>query len=158
MAPSFNTLPPRQPSIPPGVYVAKVIAAKEKISEASNDMLVMKLMIPDGRTIGSVLTFVPAAQPVINAFCDSADLPKPTDPDVAVDLNANHCFGRYLYIIAETDNQAGTQPKVTRFLTRAEALAVNPGTNQAHAQRTDAFGASPHETSSVYLLKRNSPD
>jgi hypothetical protein len=26
----------------------------------------------------------------------------------------------------ETDNQTGAQPKVTRFLTRHEALAINP--------------------------------
>jgi hypothetical protein len=124
--PSINKLSPQRSPIGHGVYVAKVIAAKEKISENGSYMLVMKLMIPDGRTIGSVLTFVPAAQPVINAFCYSADLRKPANPDVAVDLNASHCLGRYLYITVKTDNQPGTQPKVTRFLTREEALAINP--------------------------------
>jgi hypothetical protein len=125
--PSINTLSPQRSPIGPGVYVAKVIAAKEKISEAGNDMPVMKLRLPDGRTIGSVLTFVPAAQPVINAFCDSADLRKPADPDVAVDLSDSHCLCRYVYITVsvETDNQTGAQPKVTRFLTRVEALAIN---------------------------------
>jgi hypothetical protein len=126
--PSFNTLSPRQPQFPVGVHIAKVIAAKEKISEAGNDMLILKLMISDGRTIGSVLTFVPAAQPVINAFCDSANLRKPAEADVAVDLNACHCLNRYVYVTVsvETDDQTGAQPKVTRFLTREEALAINP--------------------------------
>jgi hypothetical protein len=73
----------------PGVYVAKVIAAKEKISEVGNEMLIMKLTIPDGRTT-SVLTFCEAARPVISAFCDSADLRKPAEANVPVDLNANH--------------------------------------------------------------------
>src|SRR5262245_6552678 len=102
---SFNTLPPRQPSIAPGIYVAKIVAAKEKISENGNDMLIFKLMIPDGRMIGSVLTFVPAAQPVINAFCDSAELHKPAEADVAVDLHAADCLNRYVYVTisVETD-------------------------------------------------------
>jgi hypothetical protein len=126
--PSFQTLPPAQPSISPGVYVAKIITAKEKISENGNDMLVMKLMIPDGRSIGSVLTFVPAAQPVINAFCDSAELRKPAEADIAVDLRAADCLNRYVYVTisVETDGQTGAQPKVIRFLTREEALAINP--------------------------------
>jgi hypothetical protein len=125
---SFNTLPPAMPPIPAGVHVAKIISAKDKLSDAGNEMIVMKLMIPDGRTIGSVLTFVPAAQPVINAFCDSADLRKPAEADVGVDLFARDCLGRYVYVVVtvETDNRTGVAPKVTRFLKREEALAINP--------------------------------
>jgi hypothetical protein len=105
-----------------------VAAAKEKTSKAGIEMLILRLLLPDGRTIQSVLTFCEAARPVISAFCDSADLRKPAEADVAVDLNASHCLGRYVYIVAsaETDNQTGAQPKVTRFLTREEALAINP--------------------------------
>jgi hypothetical protein len=128
LMPSFTTLPPRRPPIPAGVHVVKIIAAKEKLSEAGKDMIVMKLMVPDGRTIGSVLTFCEAARPVISAFCGSAGLRTPAEADIAVDLTASHCLGRYLYIVVsvETDGQTGTQPKVTRFLTREEALAINP--------------------------------
>jgi hypothetical protein len=126
--PSFNTLPPHQPPIPAGVYVAKVINARECILEAGNGTIVMKLMIPDGRTIGSILTFVPNARVAINAFCDSADLPRPSDPDVAVDLTAARCLGRYLYITVTVviDNAGGLQSRVNRFLTCEEAVALNP--------------------------------
>ena len=62
--PSFNTLPPKPPMITPGVYVAKVTSAKERISNNNHETLVMQLMIPDGRTILSVLTFCEAARPV----------------------------------------------------------------------------------------------
>jgi hypothetical protein len=108
--------------------VAKVVSAKEKISDAGNDMIVMRLSIPDGRTIGSVLTFVPQAQPVINAFCDSAELRKPAQADVAVELTTRDCLGRYVYIAVtvETDNRTGAAAKVTRFLRREEALLLNP--------------------------------
>jgi hypothetical protein len=50
--------------ITPGVYVAKVTSAKERISNNNHETLVMQLMIPDGRTILSVLTFCEAARPV----------------------------------------------------------------------------------------------
>jgi hypothetical protein len=126
LMPSFNTLPPRRPPIAPGVHIANIVVAKEKISEAGNDMLILKLMLPDSRTIGSVLTFVPAAQPVINAFCDSANLRKPAEADVAVDLNSSHVLGRYVYITVSVETDTGAQPKVIRHLTRAEALAINP--------------------------------
>jgi hypothetical protein len=125
---TFHTLLPKPPAIAPGVCVAKVSAAREKVSEAGNEMLVMKLMIPDGRTIGSALTFCEAARPVISAFCESAYLRKPAEPNIAIDLNASHVLNRYVYLVVsvETDGQTGAQPKVTRFLTRAEALAINP--------------------------------
>lgn len=91
-------------------------------------MIVMKLSIPDGRTVSSILTFVLAAQPVINAFCDSADLRKPAEANVAVHLSARDCLGRYVYIVVaiDTDGQTSAASKVTRFLKREEALAINP--------------------------------
>ena len=126
--PSFHTLPPRPAPIPFGVYVAKVAAAKERVSEAGNDMLTLRLVLPDGRMVSSTLTFVPNAQPVINAFCDSADLRKPAEANVSVDLNASHCLGRYVYvtIAVDTDNATGAFSRVTRYLTRSETLAINP--------------------------------
>src|SRR5262245_43882656 len=120
--PSFKTLPPPPLPIPAGVYIAKIINAQERTSSAGNDMIAMKLTIPDGRTINSILTFVPAAEPVINAFCDSADLHKPAEANVAVDLTASDVLDRYLYIVitTESDNQTGAVSKVTRFLRRKE--------------------------------------
>jgi len=126
--PSFETTSPRPPPIPNGIYVAKIVSAKEKVSEANNSMIVMKLMLPDGQTIASTLTFVPNAKVVINAFCESCELIKPAERDVSVELPASVLIDRYCYITItnDADEEGNLSSHVTRFLTRAEALIKNP--------------------------------
>jgi hypothetical protein len=126
--PTFSTLPPSPPPILPGTYIAKVISASERVSEAGNDMIVMRLLLPDGRALPCCLTFVPQARPVLNAFCDSAGLTKPSDPDVEVQLTAEICKGRYLYITVSTEVESSGDPtpRIVRFLTRDQALILNP--------------------------------
>src|SRR5262249_50380413 len=97
IVPRFSTLPPQQPPIPPGVYIGKIVSAIEKISEAGNDLISMRVLFPDAQSLPCCLTFVPQARTAINAFCDSAQLAKPTNPDVEVELTATHCKGRYIY-------------------------------------------------------------
>jgi hypothetical protein len=124
--PVFSTLPPPPPPIPAGVHLGKVVKATEKTSANGNQMISMTIELPppDRQRIGCVLTFVGAAKPVINAFCASAGLPGPTAPDIQVELSAYHCLGRYLYFKVEQDEDGG--PKITRFITREQALAINP--------------------------------
>jgi len=112
-----------------GVYVLKVTKATEKVSERGNPMIVMTLSLPDGRSLGCVLTFVEAARPVINAFCESANLQRPPGDGVEAELSAEHCRGRYVY--ASIFNDAGDltsdpMPDVSRFLTREQAPIKNP--------------------------------
>jgi hypothetical protein len=114
--------------IPDGVYVVKVTKATEKVSERGNEMIVMTLSLPDGRSLSCILTFVEAARPVINAFRSSADLVKPLKDEIKVELTARHCLGRYLYITVVNDAGEVTDdpaPRVSRFLTRDQALAEN---------------------------------
>jgi hypothetical protein len=89
-------------------------------------MISMVLDLAPGRQrIPSILTFVEAARPVINAFCTSAGLLLPAEPDVEVNLTAAACLGRYTYVRIECDSDNG-EPKVTRFIPRATALILNP--------------------------------
>jgi hypothetical protein len=126
--PRFATLPPQQPPIAPGIYVAKISSATERVSENGNDLISMRVVFQDGQSLPCCLTFVPQARPVINAFCDSAQLFKPADPDIEVELTASHCKGRYLYVVVSNDPESNGEPapRITRFLTRESALAANP--------------------------------
>src|SRR6516225_6049998 len=134
--PRFATLPPQQPPIAPGIYVAKISSATERVSENGNDLISMRIVFPDGQSLPCCLTFVPQARPVINAFCDSAQLIKPANPDVEVELTAAHCKNRYLYILLSNDPEANGEPspRITRFLTREAALAVNPSLSKISLQ------------------------
>jgi hypothetical protein len=112
-----------------GVYVLKVIKATEKVSERGNPMIVMTLSLQDGRSLGCVPTFVQAARPVINAFCESANLQRPPGDGVEVELSAKHCRGTYLYATIVNDGgdlSSDPMPHVSRFLTREQALIKNP--------------------------------
>jgi hypothetical protein len=113
--------------IPNGVYVAKIVSAQERCSDAGNDMLVLKLQLPTGETLPCTLTFVPQAAVVISAFCDSCGLLRPEE-GAEVELKPEDCLGRYLYVSivndeSNTDNDP--MPRVTRFLTREAALVKN---------------------------------
>jgi hypothetical protein len=126
--PTFETMSPRQPPIGPGTYIVKIVKAREKVSEKGNDVILMTLALPDSRTITAAITFVDSAKPVINAFVSSCGLTAPSEPGISVDLPANILVGRFCYITVstETDDLGGVYSKVVRYLSRQEALAVNP--------------------------------
>jgi hypothetical protein len=127
--PKFVTSTTNYQAIPDGTYLAKIVSAIERVSERGNEMIVMKLALPDGRTLPCVLTFVPQSKPVVNAFCDSAGLLKPAGEGVEVELKAEHCRGRYLYITVTNDVSdvaSDPVPRVVRFLTREQALIKRP--------------------------------
>jgi hypothetical protein len=128
MPPSFETMPTRQPPIGPGTYIVKVIKAREKLSEKGNDVILMTLALPDSRTLSAAITFTDSTRAVLNAFVASCGLTVPAEPGIRVELPANILVGRYCYITVatESDDQGGVYSKFVRYLTRAEALAVNP--------------------------------
>jgi hypothetical protein len=110
-----------------GVYVCKVTRAVEKVSERGNEMISMMLSLADGRSIPCILTFVEAARPVINAFCSSAELVKPLEDGIEVELTAHHCLGRYLYVVIVNDGNDPVSdpiPRICRFITREQALLI----------------------------------
>jgi hypothetical protein len=87
-------------------------------------MITMRLQLPNGKTLPSVLTFVERAEPVINAFCQSAELLRPTETGTEVELRPEHVLHRYVYFRFEHDEDGA--PKITRFIDRRGALAANP--------------------------------
>ena len=120
-----------------GVYVLKVTKATEKVSERSNPMIVMTLSLPDGRSLGCVLTFVEAARPVLNALCESANLQRPPGDGVEIELSAEHCRGRYLYATIIND-VSDPVPRISRFVSREETLIKNPDLPQINLQQQPA--------------------
>jgi hypothetical protein len=135
--PRFTNAAPLPPQIAPGIHSAKVLSATVGISPAGNETLKMRLTFPGGERITSVLTFVPAASRVISCFCDSAELIRPDGGAKEFDLTPPDVVGRYLYVVVASDPDPDTGdlvPRVTRFLTRAEALQRNPAIAQVKLQ------------------------
>jgi hypothetical protein len=103
----------------PGVYVFKIVQAIERVSENGNEMLVMKLSLPDGRTIPTTITFVEKSRVLVNAFVESCELTKPSGNDVQTELCAEHVRGRYLYGVVVNDVSEPASdpiPKIVRFV------------------------------------------
>jgi hypothetical protein len=146
--PKFATLPPQQTPIAPGVYIGKIVSATEKVSEAGNDLISMRVMFPEGQSLACCLTFVPQARPVINAFCDSAELTKPAAADIEVELTSAHCKGRYIYVVVSNDLESNGEaaPRITQFLTREAALQANPALEKIALQ--------PHEPVQLTVVPR----
>jgi hypothetical protein len=115
------------PAPQPGVHVAKIIGAREKVSEAGNTMLVMQAQFPAGERLGFVITFVPKVAKLVAYFCRSLELELPADEGSEAEIKPADVLGRYFYPVVEFDGEgAEAVPKITRFLSRSEALAARP--------------------------------
>ena len=123
---TFRTLPPAPPPIPAGIHLGKIVKASERISSNGNTMLVMVIELPSpgNQRLPCVLTFVEPARRVIDAFCSSAGLIRPIEPDIEVELKPGHVLHRYIYFRVENDEDS--ESKITRFLDRAAAVTANP--------------------------------
>jgi hypothetical protein len=123
--PTFTTLGLR-PEVPEGAHLGKIIKATERTSSNGNEMIVMTIELPPpGRQrLRCTVTFVPGAQVLVNALCQSAGLIRPSEPDIQVELCSHHLLNRYLYFRAELDESGA--PKIVRFLSREQALSINP--------------------------------
>jgi hypothetical protein len=124
--PTFRTLLPIEPPPAPGIYIGKVIRAVERLSSNNNEMLVLTLELPPpGRErLPCILTFCEAARKPIDAFCSSAGLIRPLEPDVEVCLRPEHVLQRYVYFRLEHDQDGS--PRITRFIDRQAAVQLNP--------------------------------
>ena len=126
--PRFLTRARPHDVIPDGVYIFKIVQATERVSENGNEMLVMKLSLPDGRTIPTTITFVEKSRVLVNAFVESCELTKPPGNDVQTELRAEHVRGRYLYAVVVndvSDPASDPIPKIVRFISRETAILKN---------------------------------
>jgi hypothetical protein len=127
--PRFLTRATTHDVIHDGVYVFKIVQATERVSENGNEMLVMKLSLPNGRTIPTTITFVEKSRVLVNAFVESCELTKPPGNDVQTELRAEHVRGRYLYgvVVNDVSDPASDPiPKIVRFISRETAILKNP--------------------------------
>jgi hypothetical protein len=123
----FTTATLIAPAPQPGVHVAKIIKARERTSEAGNPMLQMQAQFPAGEQLGFIITFVPKAAKLVGYFCRSIDLELPHGEGIEVEIRPVDFLGRYFYPVGELDGQGlEAIPKITRFLSRSEALAARP--------------------------------
>jgi hypothetical protein len=120
------------PAPPPGVHVAKIIKAREKTSEAGNTVLLMTAQFLQGEQLGFAITFVEKAAKLLGYFCRSLELELPGEKGVEVEIKPSDVEGRYFYPLVEADED-GT-PRITRFLTRSEALVQNPAIAEVKLQ------------------------
>lgn len=119
------SLPPPTPNL--GVHVARIVKAREKVSDAGNAMLVMVARFADLSELGFVVTFVPKAARLVGFFCRSCDLELPKGDGIEVEIRPGDVLGRIFYPVVELDGEGlEAVAKITRFLSRAEALAANP--------------------------------
>jgi hypothetical protein len=135
--PRFLTSTTDHQHIPDGTYVFKIVTAKEPVSENEHEMLVMKLSLPDGRTIPTTITFVAKARILVNAFVSSCGLTKPAEDGAETELRPEHVLNRYVYgvVINDISDPASDPiPKIVRFISREAAIPKNPGIAQIQLQ------------------------
>src|SRR6516162_9075878 len=101
----FTTASLAPPAPAHGVHVAKIIRAKEKISESGNTMLLMQAQFPGGEQLGFAITFVPKAAKLVGYFCRSIELELPKEEGVEVEIKPSDVLNRYFYPVVELDGQ-----------------------------------------------------
>jgi hypothetical protein len=87
----------------------------------------MQAVFPGGEQLSFAITFVPQAAKLVGYFCRSIELELPKDEGIEVEIRPSDIVGRYFYPLVELDGEGlEAVPKITRFLSRAEALAARP--------------------------------
>ena len=133
----FTTAPLSPPAPPVGVHIARVTKARERISEAGNTVLLMTAQFPQGEQLGFAITFVEQAVKLIGYFCRSAELELPKEAGVEVEIKPADVEGRYSYPVVEYDGEGlEAVAKITRFLSRAEAITANSKLSEIKVQQT----------------------
>lgn len=131
----FTTTSLAAPSPQPGIHVAKIIKAREKQSDAGNTILAMTAQFPGGEQLAFAITFVERAAKLVGYFCRSIELELPKGDGIEVEIRPADVLGRYFFPVVELDGEGlEAVPKITRFLSRAEALAARPELDQIRIQ------------------------
>jgi len=115
-----------EPPVAPGAYAARIVKAREKTSEAGNQMLLMTARLSTGAEIPFVVTFAPSQKSakLVAYFARSLDLIIPEGEAVEIELLPQDVLNRAFYPQIELDDEG--QAKIVRFLSRQEAVAINP--------------------------------
>lgn len=114
--------------LPEGAYMLRILEAIEQESSKGSDMIKLKLTtVPQNKYIWDYLVFHPKSAWVIQAFCRSSGLELPIN-EADVDLNPKDCLSRICYaeLVHERGQDGRTRLVVERYLTRQEALKINP--------------------------------
>jgi hypothetical protein len=123
------------PLLPAGVYMLKVIDCTETVSTNGSDMFKLKLAtIPHDRYVYDYLVFTPNSSWVIADFCRSSGLELP-DTEADIDIHPNDCLQRVCYaeLVHEVGKDGKTRLSVERYITRQQALGINPALAQISA-------------------------
>jgi hypothetical protein len=131
----FTTAPLPPPGPRPGIHAARIVKATEKTSEAGNTVLRMTARFSDLSELSFAITFVERAAKLIGFFCRSCDLELPQVQGVEVEIRPEDVTGRIFYPLVEMDGDGlEAIPKITRFLSRSEAIAANPAITELKIQ------------------------
>jgi hypothetical protein len=126
-------LPPPLPK--PGVHAARIVKATEKTSEAGNTVLRMTARFVDLSELSFAVTFVERAAKLIGFFCRSCELELPEGAGVEVEIRPEDVAGRIFYPLFEMDGDGiDAVPRITKFLSRSEAVTANPAIAQLKLQ------------------------
>ena len=119
---SLGTPPPSA-----GVHIGRILTAKERTSENGNQVLSMRLRFPGGEELSAALTFTESTRKIIGYFARSAGLVLPTEAGAECEILPGDVLDRYLYVEVAYDDG---EPRVARYLSREEALSLNPALAQ----------------------------
>jgi hypothetical protein len=114
--------------LPQGVYLLRVLEATEQKSSRDSEMIKLKMAtIPHDRYVWDYLVFSEKAFWVIADFCRSSGLQLPVE-ESEVDLYPHDCLRRVCYaeLVHERGRDGKTRLAVERYVTRKEALELNP--------------------------------
>jgi hypothetical protein len=121
------TIPELLPNGPKaGVHIARIAEVKEKVSEAGNVVWSLLAKFPDRSELKFYVTFADSdkSRRLVVFFLKSLGLVLPEAPGSQIDLSPNDAKDRLFYCAIELDSDGA--PKITKFLSREEALAMNP--------------------------------
>jgi hypothetical protein len=124
-----NSLPPS------GAYMLQVIDCTETVSTNGSDMFGLKLaIIQHDRYVYDFLVFNPNSFWVIADFCRSSGLELP-EKAMDIDIYPNDCMLRVCYakLVHEVGKDGKTRLSVARYITRRQALGINPALAQISA-------------------------
>jgi hypothetical protein len=118
------------PSPLPGVHVARVLDVREKVSEAGNVVWSILARFPDKAELRFYVTFADSekSRKLVVFFARSLGLILPDAPGSAIELVPKDITGRLFYCAVELDQDGA--PRITKFLERDTALAINPALAQ----------------------------
>jgi hypothetical protein len=114
--------------LPAGAYMLRVLEATEQESSKGSDMIKLKMAtVPHDRYVWDYLVFSEKAFWVIADFCRSSGLELPLE-ESDIDLYPHDCLRRICYaeLIHERGRDGKDRLQVERYVTRQEALELNP--------------------------------